>query len=117
MLKGALTLLLLSLLAEEEDYGYAVVQRLRAAGLDGAGEGSVYPALARLESRQLLEARLVPQGRGPARRYYRVSPAGLAELDRLRRSWRAVTAVVATVDAPALAPRPHATTAPTGRTA
>lgn len=94
MLKGVLALLLLRLCAEREDYGYSLVQRLREGGLVDAAEGSVYPALARLESRGLVEPRLVREGRGPGRRYYSVTTAGLSELSRLDASWDAVDAAV-----------------------
>ena len=100
MLKGVLALLLLRLVAEQEDYGYSLVQRLRAAGLTDASEGSVYPALARLESRGLLVPRMVREGRGPGRRYYSPSPSGEAEVVRLQRSWDAVSAAVRATGAP-----------------
>jgi len=94
MLKGVLALLLLRLVAEQEDYGYSLVQRLRAAGLPDAAEGSVYPALARLEARGLVVPRMVREGRGPGRRYYSPSPSGVEEVVRLQRSWDAVSAAV-----------------------
>lgn len=94
MLKGVLALLLLRLCAEREDYGYSLVQRLRLAGLVDSAEGSVYPALARLETRGLLEPRLVREGRGPGRRYYSVTPAGRVEMSRLDLSWDVVDAAV-----------------------
>lgn len=94
MLKGVLALLLLRLCAEREDYGYSLVQRLRAAGLVDAVEGSVYPALARLESRGFLQPRMVREGRGPGRRFYRLTDEGTAELARLQLSWAGVAAVV-----------------------
>lgn len=101
MLKGVLALLLLRLVAEREDYGYSLVQRLRAAGLAEAAEGSVYPALARLEARGLLVPRLVREGRGPGRRYYSPSASGAAEVDRLQASWDEVARAVAAVGPPA----------------
>ncbi len=97
MLKGVLALLLLRLVAEQEDYGYSLVQRLRAAGLEEAAEGSVYPALARLEARGLLVPRMVREGRGPGRRYYSPSVTGTAEVERLQRSWDAVASTVGAV--------------------
>lgn len=100
MLKGVLALLLLRLVDDQEDYGYSLVQRLRAAGLTDAAEGSVYPALARLESRGLLAPRMVREGRGPGRRYYRPTAAGLDEVVRLQRSWDAVDLVVRSVGGP-----------------
>ena len=49
LLKGVLSLLVLHLLSERESYGYELVQRLHEVGLSGILEGTVYPALARLE--------------------------------------------------------------------
>ncbi len=49
VLKGVLSLLLVRLLAERESYGYEFVQRLREIGVTDIAEGSVYPALSRLE--------------------------------------------------------------------
>ncbi len=49
LLKGVLSALLLRLLADRESYGYELVGRVRELGLDGLAEGTIYPALARLE--------------------------------------------------------------------
>lgn len=106
MLKGVLALLVLDLLREREDYGYSLVQRLRVAGLEDAAEGSVYPALARLESRGLLQPRVVREGRGPGRRYYSLTPPGVEELGRLHASWAAVAATVRAVGGAGAQPAP-----------
>jgi PadR family transcriptional regulator PadR len=87
-----LSLLLLRLLAERESYGYEVVQRLRGLGLPTIAEGSVYPALARLEGR--LEARLIASRSGPARKYYRPTPAGVQALKEGAASWISLAEVV-----------------------
>ena len=101
MLKGALGLLLLQLLSAQEDYGYAIVLRLQEHGFHDLAEGTVYPALTRLESQGLLAARLVRSSSGPARKYYRPTAAGLTELDRAGRMWhRLVTAVARIVPPP-----------------
>jgi len=94
MLKGLLALLLLSLLAEHDDYGYSLVERLRAGGLTDVAEGTVYPALARLERGGFLVTSLVPSDRGPARKYYQLSTSGRDELGVRRASWNALTNVV-----------------------
>lgn len=97
MLKGALGLLLLELLSAQEDYGYSVVIRLRERGFEDLAEGTVYPALSRLESQGLLEARLVRSASGPARKYYRPTAAGQAERDRAARMWHRLAAAVAEI--------------------
>jgi PadR family transcriptional regulator PadR len=101
MLKGALGLLLLQLLSTQEDYGYSIVVRLQDHGFSELSEGTVYPALTRLESQGLLEGRLVRSSSGPARKYYRPTAAGRRELERAGRLWhRLVAAVAAIVPAP-----------------
>ena len=75
-------------------YGYAVVVRLQEMGFGGLTEGTVYPALTRLESRGSLTGRLVPSSSGPARKYYRTTEQGLDELRRSRQSWQALASAV-----------------------
>jgi PadR family transcriptional regulator PadR len=94
LLKGVLTLLLLRLLADRESYGYEVVQRLREVGLSGISEGTVYPALSRLEREGRISARLVASNAGPARKYYRPTPAGLAALTSGTADWRSLADLV-----------------------
>jgi PadR family transcriptional regulator PadR len=95
LLKGVLSLLLLQRLAEQESYGYELVTHLHRAGLGGVGEGTVYPALARLEREGRISARLVASPSGPARKYYRLTPAGHAALASAKAAWRALAAAVA----------------------
>jgi len=94
LLKGVLTLLLLHLLAERESYGYEVVQRLHEIGLPDVAAGTVYPALSRLEREAWLSARLVASDEGPARKYYRPTPAGLTALARRTEQWRSLAELV-----------------------
>jgi PadR family transcriptional regulator PadR len=87
LLKGVLSMVLLHLLAERESYGYEVAQRLQAAGFADVLEGTVYPALARLEREGRLETRLVASPSGPARKYYRLTPVGREALGAAREAW------------------------------
>src|ERR1039457_5248543 len=80
LLKGLLSLLLLRLLAERESYGDEVVQSLHQLGLSDISDGTVYPALARLERVSRVSARLVSSHSGPARKYYRPTKAGYPAL-------------------------------------
>lgn len=95
MLKGLVTLFLLHLVARKEDYGYALVVRLREAGFADMQEGTVYPALARLEQAGHVSTYLVPSDKGPARKYYRITPAGQRERDRATAAWTHLTGLVA----------------------
>ncbi|MBO0836679.1 MAG: helix-turn-helix transcriptional regulator [Actinobacteria bacterium] len=110
LLKGVLTPLLLWLLAERESYGYELVQRLRELGLAGIADGTVYPALARLERERLVTARLVLSRSGPARKYYRPTEAGYDALRAGASGWRALAEVVTPVlsaPVPAQPAAPH----------
>ncbi|HET9323343.1 MAG TPA: helix-turn-helix transcriptional regulator [Gaiellaceae bacterium] len=98
-MKGHLDLLLLSAIAREPSYGYAVIEAIRGS-TDGAldlAEGTVYPALYRLEGAGLLSSSwTVAQGR--RRRVYRLTALGRRRLASYRKEWRdfsgAVQAVV-----------------------
>ena len=94
LLKGVLGLVLLALLEQHESYGYELVGRVHAAGLPGVPDGSVYPALGRLERERHVESRLVASSNGPARKYDRPTASGLALLRERAASWRALTGVV-----------------------
>lgn len=94
LLKGVLSSLLLRLLAERESYGYELVGRLRALGLDEIAEGTVYPALTRLEREGWITARLVTSRSGPARKYYRPTPGGYQALTQGVAAWQALAGLV-----------------------
>ena len=97
LLKGVLSLLLLQLLAERESYGYEVVQRLHEIGLADILEGTVYPALARLEREARVSSRLVSSNSGPARKYYRPTPTGYEALATGTASWLSLGDIVGSV--------------------
>src|SRR3954452_498999 len=94
MLKGVLSLLLLHLVSEREDYGYALVMRLQEAGFADINEGTVYPALTRLEANGLLGSRLVKSASGPARKYYELTRAGTDEKERALDAWHSLVGTV-----------------------
>jgi PadR family transcriptional regulator len=99
VLKGHLELLLLAALREEPAHGYRLVELLRerSDGLFELGEGTVYPALYRLEKRGLLGSSWNSTS-GRKRRVYHLTARGEASLTEKRREWslfsKAVRAVV-----------------------
>jgi PadR family transcriptional regulator PadR len=97
LLKGVLSPLLLRLLADRESYGYELVGRLRELGLDGINEGTVYPALSRLEREGRITARLIASRSGPARKYYRPTKSGYEALAEGTALWRALAEAVTPV--------------------
>src|ERR1700686_1532710 len=90
LLKGVLSLALMRLLAERESYGYELVTRLHELGLTEVQDGSVYPALGRLERDGQVTSRLVASTSGAARKYYRLSAAGYAELTHIELAWQSL---------------------------
>ncbi len=99
MLKGHLEPLLLAVVAKGPAHGYAIIEALKAAssGEFDLPEGSVYPALHRLEEAGLLVSRWIT-GEGRKRRVYELSDRGMRALGESRKRWssfsRAVTAVL-----------------------
>jgi PadR family transcriptional regulator PadR len=91
LLKGVLDLAVLAVLAGEDGYGYDVVRRLRAAGLDEVGDASVYGTLRRLFRNGKLTSYVVPSEEGPHRKYYGLNPAGKDQLEKAGKQWRAFT--------------------------
>ena len=88
LLKGVLDLAVLAVVDAEDGYGYDVVRRLRAAGLDDVGDASVYGTLRRLYAAGALTSYVVPSESGPHRKYYGITPAGRTELKRQGDDWR-----------------------------
>jgi PadR family transcriptional regulator, regulatory protein PadR len=70
-------------------YGYEMTKRLRDRGLGIVGEGSIYPALARLERDGLVETYRAASNGGPPRKYYRPSQKGVRALSEGVSEWRA----------------------------
>jgi PadR family transcriptional regulator PadR len=95
VLKGHLELLLLASLAARPGHGYALVERLRerSGGTFDLAEGTVYPALYRLERAKLLTSRWAVAG-GRRRRIYSITRAGRRELAEQRRDWATFTAAM-----------------------
>lgn len=97
LLKGVLSLALLRLLAERESYGYELVTRLHELGLTEVQDGSVYPALGRLERDGHITSRLVASSSGAARKYYRLSTAGYAALEHIELAWQSLVSALAPI--------------------
>lgn len=88
-LKGHLDLVLLSALAAGPAHGYALIEavRGRSEGAFDLPEGSVYPALYRLEAAGLLRSEWAVVG-GRRRRIYRLTRKGKVRLEKERGEWR-----------------------------
>lgn len=118
MKKGSLGMLLLSLLRERPDYGYALCERLRerSGGTLTFEDGAIYPLLHDYEQQELIagywerdgetpnagQAEAAGAGagtprKGPRRRYYRLTAKGEQALAKSVREWRAFSGAVGRV--------------------
>ena len=84
--------LVLAILAERENYGYAILKRV--SDLSGGQlqwtDGMLYPVLHRLERLGLIEGRWGKSESGRKRKYYRITKNGEEHLAVLRRQWQVV---------------------------
>jgi transcriptional regulator len=100
LLRGTLDLLLLQALADGALHGYAIARRVEIATGDAlrVEEGSMYPALHRLEEAGLVTARWSTTDSGRRVRVYALTRKGRDRLDVRRQEWlsfaRAVTRMV-----------------------
>ncbi len=94
-LKGHLDMLLLSVLKESPAHGYLVIERVGeiSEGAFELGEGTVYPALRRLEKAGLLRSAWT-RAEGRQRRIYRITAKGERALAKQKGEWEAFSAGV-----------------------
>jgi DNA-binding PadR family transcriptional regulator len=91
-------MLILEVIASGPTYGYEITQTVaaRSNGYFALKEGSLYPALHRMERGKLLRS-LWREAEGRRRKYYELTDAGRAELAARKQSWRSFAAGVSGV--------------------
>lgn len=94
LLRGALDLVVLAALEQQESYGYEVVRQIWAGGLGDVREASVYGTLTRLFRAGLLTVRVEPSESGPHRKYYAVSSPGHSYLADGRQHWKTASTAI-----------------------
>lgn len=101
-LKGTLPTLILEALEREPTHGYRIAQRIkeRSRGTLDFKEGTLYPALHKLERDGLVESYESTEN-GRQRRYYRISKAGRRVLASDRAEWRKFSQAVTLILKPA----------------
>lgn len=86
--RGALEHCVLALLDGEPRYGLDIARRLGDDRVLLAGEGTLYPLLARLRKQGLVDTAWVESTAGPPRRYYSLTAEGRVALDTFQRTWK-----------------------------
>lgn len=89
LLKGNTETLMLTLVAERAIYGYHLAKEIerRSSGYFQFKEGTLYPALHRLERSGLIRGEWRKSPAGQQRRYYAITEKGLRELRRKFEEW------------------------------
>ena len=98
-LQGALTLLILKTLRRGPNHGFGIALRIQETsdGILSVEEGSLYPALHRLERDRLVTAVWKVTHNGRRARYYKLTSAGRKRLAEAEQSWDALSRGVAKV--------------------
>jgi PadR family transcriptional regulator, regulatory protein PadR len=94
-LKGTLPTLILEAVMHEPTHGYRIAQQIkeRSRGVLDFREGTLYPALHKLENEGLVESYAEIEN-GRPRRYYRITKSGRAALAKDRAEWRELSRAV-----------------------
>ena len=104
LLKGNTPTLLLALLELEPMYGYQIVKEMnrRSSGYFAFKEGTLYPALHRLERDNLVEGRWQDTPNGVPRRYYSITVKGQRILAERMKEWHRFSRAMNSVMPPEL---------------
>lgn len=97
--QGTLDLLILKIVALGAVHGYAIAQRLQQVSRDvvQVPQGSLYPALHRLENRGLLVADWKESETGREAKFYSLTKKGRAQLESEAASWERLTEAIALI--------------------
>jgi transcriptional regulator len=94
--QGTLDMLILQALSLEAAHGYAIAQRLQQISRDAVqvNQGSLYPALHRLEQKRWLTSEWRQSDTGREAKFYALTRAGRKQLAREKASWDRLTTAV-----------------------
>jgi PadR family transcriptional regulator, regulatory protein PadR len=94
--QGTLDLLILKILALGPLHGYAIAQRIQQISREvvRVQQGTLYPALHRLENRGLLSGEWKVSESGRDMKTYRLTPKGRGHLERAAASWQRLTEAI-----------------------
>jgi len=99
LVQGTLDLLILKILATEPLHGWAIGVRLRQVSGDvlQVSDGSLYPALHKLEHRGLITAEWKPSENNRRAKFYALTRAGRRHLDREAADWARLSGAISLV--------------------
>jgi PadR family transcriptional regulator, regulatory protein PadR len=99
LIQGTLDLLILKTIAHEPIHGYGIAQRILVTSKEilQVQQGSLYPALHRLQRKGLLKSEWKESGSGPMAKYYSLTALGRKSLLEEREQWQRYAGAVAQV--------------------
>jgi PadR family transcriptional regulator PadR len=99
LLKGSISLVLLTLLSRGEMYGYEIMQEAsrRSANAFALKEGTLYPALHQLERKALIKSEWRTGDNGRERKYYLLTAKGKKAAQKYEAQWQHLTGAVKAV--------------------
>lgn len=93
--KGVLEICVLTLISKKDMYGYEIVQNI--SKVIEVNEGTIYPILRRLTKEGYFETYILESNEGPARKYYKITAEGMANLNKLTKEWKEFVKAVNTL--------------------
>ena len=99
LIQGTLDLLILKTIAHEPIHGYGIAQRILLTSQEflQVQQGSLYPALHRLQRKGLLKSEWKESASGPMAKYYSLTAAGRKSLQEEQAQWQRYAGAVAMV--------------------
>lgn len=99
LVQGTLDLLLLKVLALEPLHGWAIAQRLASMSNDQlkVSQGSLYPALHKLEQQGWIEAEWAPSENNRRAKFYQLTKAGRRALEKEAAEWERLSSAISLV--------------------
>jgi PadR family transcriptional regulator PadR len=96
LLQGTLDLLILRTVDLAPQHGWGIAQRIRQISQDElrVNQGSLYPALHRLELQKWITAEVGPTAQGRRVRFYRLTAAGRKQLSTETENWRRISVAI-----------------------
>ncbi len=88
--RGLLDVAVLSAIRYEDSYGYKIIKDI--APYVEISESTLYPILRRLEAQDMITVRMVEHS-GRLRKYYRITPLGIAKIEKFRAEWREIVSI------------------------
>ena len=90
MIKGFIEPIILSVVSRKDTYGYEIAKFVneQSNGALDLKEGTLYPALRRLEAEEFIVGYWGNETGGPRRCYYRITSAGRSELESAQEKWQ-----------------------------